>query len=170
LIEHLDRRIFIVLRDGRKLAGILRSFDQFANIVLEQTVERIFVGNKYGEKPLGIFLIRGENVVILGEVVRCRPDYSRCFDECCHYIEHNTCIQDVEKEKQLRESGKWDKVEFSVIEKLDKAEKEAKIEQAKLKRKLLLSRGLTSVASSSGYSLFGFDPFHAQLFDDGGGI
>jgi U6 snRNA-associated Sm-like protein LSm1 len=70
LIEHLDKRIFIVLRDGRKFSGILRSFDQFANIVLEQTVERIFIGNKYGEKSLGIFLIRGENVVILGEVVR----------------------------------------------------------------------------------------------------
>jgi len=41
-----------------------------ANIVLEKTVERIFVGNKYAEKSLGIFVIRGENVVLLGELVR----------------------------------------------------------------------------------------------------
>lgn len=40
-----------------------------ANIVLEDTVERIFVGNKYCEKPLGIFIIRGENVVLLSEIV-----------------------------------------------------------------------------------------------------
>jgi U6 snRNA-associated Sm-like protein LSm1 len=40
-----------------------------ANIVLEDTVERIFVGNKYCEKPLGIFIIRGENVELLSEIV-----------------------------------------------------------------------------------------------------
>ena len=31
----------VQLRDGRKIIGIMRSFDQFANIVLEQAVERI---------------------------------------------------------------------------------------------------------------------------------
>lgn len=41
-----------------------------ANVVLEDTVERIFVGNKYCEKSLGIFIIRGENVVMLSEIVR----------------------------------------------------------------------------------------------------
>jgi hypothetical protein len=40
-----------------------------ANIVLEDAIERIFVGNKFGDIPLGVFLVRGENVVLLGEVV-----------------------------------------------------------------------------------------------------
>jgi len=40
-----------------------------ANIVLEGTVERIYVGNQYGEQSRGLFLVRGENVVLLGEVV-----------------------------------------------------------------------------------------------------
>lgn len=40
-----------------------------ANIVLENTVERIYVGNQYGEQNRGLFLVRGENVVLLGEVV-----------------------------------------------------------------------------------------------------
>ncbi|EIE79648.1 U6 snRNA-associated Sm-like protein LSm1 [Rhizopus delemar RA 99-880] len=56
----------VVLRDGRKLIGTLRSFDQF---VLQDTIERIYVGQCYGDIPRGIFLIRGENVVLLGEIV-----------------------------------------------------------------------------------------------------
>jgi small nuclear ribonucleoprotein (snRNP)-like protein len=38
LVEELDKTLLIQLRDGRKLIGIMRSFDQFANIVLEGTV------------------------------------------------------------------------------------------------------------------------------------
>ena len=42
-----------------------------ANLVLHHTVERIHVGKKYGDIPRGVFVIRGENVVLLGEVVSC---------------------------------------------------------------------------------------------------
>ena len=35
LVEELDKRLMVQLRDGRKVIGILRSFDQFANLVLE---------------------------------------------------------------------------------------------------------------------------------------
>jgi len=41
-----------------------------ANLVLEDTVERIYHGNSYAENWHGLFLIRGENVVLLGEIVR----------------------------------------------------------------------------------------------------
>ena len=81
----------MVLRDGRKLQGVLRSYDQFstasplhnahgvlpisrtrlpANLVLEDTVERIYHQNVFAERKQGLFLIRGENVVLLGEIVR----------------------------------------------------------------------------------------------------
>lgn len=82
----------MVLRDGRKLQGVLRSYDQFgepfssnvfrsasqnlanappsANLVLEDTVERIYHQDVFAETWLGLFLIRGENVVLLGEIVR----------------------------------------------------------------------------------------------------
>lgn len=44
-------------------------FDLFlANLVLHLTVERIYVGKEYGEIDRGVFLIRGENVVLCGEV------------------------------------------------------------------------------------------------------
>jgi U6 snRNA-associated Sm-like protein LSm1 len=69
----------VVLRDGRKLIGVLRSWDQFANIVLQQTTERIFAPRAdnhddqqpygyYTDIPHGIFLVRGENVLLLGEI------------------------------------------------------------------------------------------------------
>lgn len=85
----------VILRDGKKLIGVMRSYDQFgtfgivkmngpierltahlsllllvsANLVFQDTVERIFVGNSFVDVPKGIYLIRGENVVMLGEVV-----------------------------------------------------------------------------------------------------
>lgn len=68
LIEEIDKKLLVVLRDGRTLIGILRSIDQFANLVLHRTIERIHVGKKFGDIPRGIFVVRGENVVLLGEV------------------------------------------------------------------------------------------------------
>ncbi|KAH8549295.1 LSM1 protein [Umbelopsis sp. PMI_123] len=76
LVDSVDKKLVVVLRDGRKLIGILRSFDQFANLVLQDTIERIFVGNCYGDIPRGIFLIRGENVVLLGEIDPEREEYT----------------------------------------------------------------------------------------------
>ena len=76
------------LRDGRKLIGVLRSWDQFGtsftsicssisssvlpgNLVLQDTTERMFVhSNKtYADIKRGIYLVRGENLSVLGEIV-----------------------------------------------------------------------------------------------------
>ncbi|KAJ7540055.1 hypothetical protein O6H91_01G048000 [Diphasiastrum complanatum] len=61
-------KLLVVLRDGRKLIGVLRSFDQFANLVLQNASERIIVGDLFCDLPLGLYIIRGENVVLLGEL------------------------------------------------------------------------------------------------------
>lgn len=63
-------KLMVLLRDGRTLIGYLRSVDQFANLVLHRTIERIHVGNEYGDIQRGVFIIRGENVVLLGEIDR----------------------------------------------------------------------------------------------------
>ncbi|KAF7537912.1 hypothetical protein G7054_g3306 [Neopestalotiopsis clavispora] len=79
LLDLTDKKLVICLRDGRKLTGILRSWDQFANLVLQSTVERIYtplqnapedspVKGYYADKTHGIFLVRGENVLLLGEI------------------------------------------------------------------------------------------------------
>lgn len=68
LLEEIDKKILVVLRDGRTLIGFLRSVDQFANLVLHRTIERIYVGKQYGDIPRGVFVVRGENVELLGEI------------------------------------------------------------------------------------------------------
>ena len=124
------------LRDGRKIMGMLRSFDQFANLVLEgeggghgargwlaasrrrtcaslrsplspppprcpphshppHTLpppthplgarERILVGTQYADVPLGLHVVRGENVVLFGEVEAARdppPGLQQVCREC----------------------------------------------------------------------------------------
>ncbi|KAM7257786.1 hypothetical protein ACFE04_013527 [Oxalis oulophora] len=68
LASYLDRKLLVLLRDGRKLLGLLRSFDQFANVVLEGACERVIVGELFCDIPLGLYVIRGENVVLIGEL------------------------------------------------------------------------------------------------------
>uniref|UniRef100_A0A3Q0SR76 U6 snRNA-associated Sm-like protein LSm1 n=1 Tax=Amphilophus citrinellus TaxID=61819 RepID=A0A3Q0SR76_AMPCI len=80
LIDDIDKKHLVLLRDGRTLIGYLRSIDQFANLVFHQTVERIHVGKKFGDIPRGIFIVRGENVVLLGEIVsRHNLIFTLCF-------------------------------------------------------------------------------------------
>ncbi|VDL86937.1 unnamed protein product [Nippostrongylus brasiliensis] len=68
LFEQLDKKLVVVLRDGRKLIGYLKSIDQFANLILEDVVERTFVDKYYCDINQGFLLIRGENVEIAGEI------------------------------------------------------------------------------------------------------
>ncbi|KAK3986235.1 hypothetical protein QBC44DRAFT_333671 [Cladorrhinum sp. PSN332] len=78
LLDLTDKKLMVALRDGRKLLGILRSWDQFANLVLQNTRERIFIPpgtagpdqtrGLYADIERGIFLVRGENVLLLGEI------------------------------------------------------------------------------------------------------
>ncbi|CAL8097133.1 unnamed protein product [Calicophoron daubneyi] len=60
--------MLICLRGGRVYIGFLRIIDQFGNIVIHQAVERIIVGKKFSDVSQGILLIRGENIILIGEV------------------------------------------------------------------------------------------------------
>jgi U6 snRNA-associated Sm-like protein LSm1 len=75
-------------------------------LVLEDTVERIYHGNAYAENWHGLFLIRGENVVLLGEVVRPQP-----FPTDAHSIDC-TRVQDLDQEDEVP----LRRVEYSVLE------------------------------------------------------
>jgi U6 snRNA-associated Sm-like protein LSm1 len=68
LIEHLDKTLMLILRDGRHLVGKLRSFDQYLNLILEDTRERIILPGKYCDVELGLYIVRGDTIVLLGEV------------------------------------------------------------------------------------------------------
>ncbi|XP_055930300.1 U6 snRNA-associated Sm-like protein LSm1 [Argiope bruennichi] len=68
LLQHLDKKLYVWLRDGRMFVGRLRSVDQFANLVLYEAYERIHNGKEFGDLPQGVLMIRGENVALLGEM------------------------------------------------------------------------------------------------------
>ena len=57
----LNHRISLLLKDGRILEGILTGFDEYMNMVLEDTQETM------GEnvKKLGKVILRGNNVVTI---------------------------------------------------------------------------------------------------------
>lgn len=57
-----------MLRDGKHIVGKLSSYDQYGSLVLEHSSERIFAGGKYADKEMGLYFIRGENVVMLSEM------------------------------------------------------------------------------------------------------
>ncbi|KAM3321223.1 sm-like protein LSM1B isoform X1 [Capsicum chacoense] len=96
LASYLDRKILILLRDGREFLGTFRSFDQYANIVLEGTLERIMVGNLFCDIPLGLYIIRGENIMLIGE---------RESDEK-ELPPHMTCVSVTEIRKAQKEELK----------------------------------------------------------------
>ncbi|KAJ0402729.1 hypothetical protein P43SY_007871 [Pythium insidiosum] len=88
LIDQLDKRILVVLRDGRHLVGVVRSFDQYSNIILQDTYERHVAGGLFCDIELGLNIIRGENIVLLGELdeekEREQPHMKRAtMDEVC---------------------------------------------------------------------------------------
>ncbi|CAI7582822.1 hypothetical protein PCG10_000939 [Penicillium crustosum] len=74
LLDLTDKKLVLILRDGRKLIGVLRSWDQFANLVFQDTVERVYAGQLFADVSRGIFIVRGENVLLLGEVDLDRED------------------------------------------------------------------------------------------------
>lgn len=96
LATYLDRKLLVLLRDGRKLLGTLRSFDQFANVVLEGACERVIVGDLYCDIPLGLYIIRGENVVLIGELAVDKEELPP----------HMTCVT----EPEIREAQKAERV------------------------------------------------------------
>ncbi|KAK5120211.1 hypothetical protein LTR85_006417 [Meristemomyces frigidus] len=75
LLDLTDKKLMVALRDGRKLIGVLRSWDQFGNLVLQDTIERLFVQSLYADIERGLFLVRGENVSLLGEIDLDKDDY-----------------------------------------------------------------------------------------------
>lgn len=67
-------------------------------MVLELTVERIIVGDLYGDLPLGLYIVRGENVVLMAEIVRFSPKIQEIliqfflifFVQNCNIYKHAT--------------------------------------------------------------------------------
>ena len=60
----------IITNDGRVVVGILKGLDQVVNVVLANTEERVFTSEGIDKQQLGLYLIRGDNVAIVGKIIR----------------------------------------------------------------------------------------------------
>ncbi|KAJ5727838.1 small nuclear ribonucleoprotein LSM8 [Penicillium malachiteum] len=72
LQSYINKKVLILTVDGRTLIGNLISTDQLTNLVLTDTVERI-IRTPEDDEPSseiehGLYLIRGDNVVLCGGV------------------------------------------------------------------------------------------------------
>ncbi|KAH6678264.1 hypothetical protein BGZ60DRAFT_412557 [Tricladium varicosporioides] len=69
---YVNKKILVITSDSRTLVGKLLSFDQQTNLVLGETMERIIRPpddpEPSSEIPHGLYLIRGDNVVVVGLV------------------------------------------------------------------------------------------------------
>ena len=99
-----------------------------ANLVLEDTVERIYHSDVFAEMHRGLFLIRGENVVLLGEIVRSPLTSLEAS------IDSESQDLDQEDDVPLRQ------VEWAVLEEFYKKEVAERKQREEVKAQILFER------------------------------
>jgi small nuclear ribonucleoprotein G len=57
--KYMDKRLAVALNGGRAVEGVLRGYDQFLNLVLDQAVD------VKGKAEIGMVVIRGNSVSTL---------------------------------------------------------------------------------------------------------
>ena len=62
LKKYMDKRLALVLNGQRKVSGVMRGFDQFMNVVLEESQELSAEGD---QTPIGMVVIRGNSIVTI---------------------------------------------------------------------------------------------------------
>lgn len=62
LKKYMDKRLAIKLNGNRTINGTLRGFDQFMNLVLDETVEQVSATE---HNSIGMVVIRGNSIVMI---------------------------------------------------------------------------------------------------------
>jgi small nuclear ribonucleoprotein G len=62
LKKYMDKRLAIKLNGNRTINGTLRGFDQFMNLVLDETVEQVSATE---QSSIGMVVIRGNSIVMI---------------------------------------------------------------------------------------------------------
>lgn len=66
---YVDRRVLVVLQDGRVIIGTLAGYDQKSNVVLSDSKERVYSTDEPVEEiSLGLYLVKGDQIVLIGEL------------------------------------------------------------------------------------------------------
>ncbi|KAE9400518.1 Sm-like ribonucleo protein [Gymnopus androsaceus JB14] len=66
---YVDRRVLVILQDGRAIVGVMAGFDQKSNVVLSDSKERVYSMEEGVEEiPLGLYLVKGDMIILIGEL------------------------------------------------------------------------------------------------------
>ncbi|RLV91735.1 U6 snRNA-associated Sm-like protein LSm8 [Spathaspora sp. JA1] len=72
LKDFLNKKVHVITSDARFFEGVLQGYDKTTNIILENCIERILSSEEEDEEnqeiPLGLYIIRGGEVVCVGEI------------------------------------------------------------------------------------------------------
>merc|ERR1712227_1118847 len=62
LRRYMDKKLALRLNAGRRVTGTLRGFDQFMNLVLDETIEEVSASER---NEIGMVVIRGNSVTMI---------------------------------------------------------------------------------------------------------
>merc|ERR1712046_555864 len=79
LRRYMDKKLALKLNAGRRVTGILRGFDQFMNLVLDETIEEVSASER---NEIGMVVIRGNSVTMM-----------ECLERTIDYIAVWKCNQ-----------------------------------------------------------------------------
>lgn len=102
--------------------------------MLQDTVERLFVQNLYADIERGLFLVRGENVLLLGEIVR----ETRLHTVLCQW-RLLTVSQDLDKDDYIPEP--FEQASAEKVFQLKKQEEQDRKKSDKIRQKRLAEFG-----------------------------
>ena len=101
--------------------------------MLQETVERIYTKDVYADIQRGIYIVRGENVLLLGEIVRCSLESLQVN----HRILNNpTLPQDLDKDDYIPEpyrKASPEEVHQLHLKEMQESKRSDKTKQSKLK-------------------------------------
>ena len=97
---------------------------------MQHTVERIHVGKQFGDIPRGIYLIRGENVALCGEIVS--PPYPN----------QSSVTPPLSQDPELEGRQDLERVSIDEILEAQRVVTEKREEDRKKREQLLRSRGM----------------------------
>lgn len=68
LSEYTTKTITILTCDGRLITGTLAGYDQLQNLILKSCYEKVYsMENPVERVELGLFVVRGDNVAVIGD-------------------------------------------------------------------------------------------------------
>lgn len=103
IIGFVDRKVSAILVDGRSIIGVLRTFDQFGNLVIHDSVERIYFTDtkEYAESSVQqIYVIRGENILMMGDLdIDIEDNATNGYSKIDYFDAYNRYKENIANEK-----------------------------------------------------------------------